>query len=471
MEKPRANQGAIQARAFLGTIIILGILMILACLATHYIPAGSLVDEEYKRLEQTPVPFWKVPLAPLLLLGSKDGGRIAGLILFILFIGGSFSILNKSGVLPSLLGRFVEKYADRKKAFLAIGVFLFSLLGSTLGILEEIVPMVLLLIPIAYRMGWDSVTGLAIPFASAGCGFAAATFNPFTVGFAQRLAGLPLFSGLSLRVPFFIVTTSLVIVYLLWYTSRLSKKTAGRDTESAEPGRPNGAPPAEVLPTIERMHAVTLFILVCFLAIGGVVIGGATLPALQQASFPIIALIFMCMGFGAALIAGCGIRPILRHFARGVADFSPAIILVLMAASVGYMIRSGNVMDTILHGAAGWIRGLNFGAGGNAVLFYFFQMLMNLLVPGGAGQAALTIPVLAPLGDLVGLSRQTVVLAFQCGDGFSNLLWPTNPVLIIALGLAGVGYKDWLKWVLPLQAGLLVISVLFLLLAVAVGYQ
>jgi uncharacterized ion transporter superfamily protein YfcC len=150
-------------------------------------------------------------------------------------------------------------------------------------------------------------------------------------------------------------------------------------------------------------------------------------------------------------------------------DFAPAIMLILMAASVGYLIEIGNIMDTMLLYVSDAIRGL--GQGAAVISLYFFQTAMNMLVPSGTGQAVLTIPILAPLGDLIGISRQTVVLAFQFGDGFSNLIWPTNAMLLIALGLAGISYKDWFKWIWPLQIMLMLLSISFLLLAVAIGYN
>jgi uncharacterized ion transporter superfamily protein YfcC len=207
----------------------------------------------------------------------------------------------------------------------------------------------------------------------------------------------------------------------------------------------------------------------CFVLIGGVVLGGIEVAILQALAFPLIALIFLAMGLGVGLLAGVSVSSVTRYFAKGLVDFAPAIMLILMAASVGYLIEIGNIMDTMLLYVSDAIRGL--GQGAAVISLYFFQTAMNMLVPSGTGQAVLTIPILAPLGDLIGISRQTVVLAFQFGDGFSNLIWPTNAMLLIALGLAGISYKDWFKWIWPLQIMLMLLSISFLLLAVAIGYN
>ena len=475
MSESEKKPSLMEAGVFLTTIIILGILIITAGAASYLIPAGAFEEivkngetvKVYRTISQTPIPVWKIALSPLLSLTGKNGAKIIVLTLFILIIGGSFSIMNKSGTLPSLLTRLVDRYQDRRTMFLVVNVIVFALLGSCLGILEEIAPMILIFVPIAYRMGWDSVTGCAIPFLSAGFGFSAATFNPFTVGTAQKLADLPLFSGLSLRIPLFIIVTAMVIFYLLRYTRRIERDPSrglmfGRD----EGIRQRLAPefPSSAFP----VGRVVTWIVVCFSLVVGVVGVGMVVGTVQDLAFPLIALVFLVMGLGAGLLAGLGAGTVFKLFYKGLADFSPAILLILMAAAVGYLVETGNIMDTILHIISGQVAGL--GRNVAVLTLYAFQMLMNFFVPSGTGQAVLTIPILAPLGDLIGISRQTVVLAFQCGDGFSNLIWPTNPLLLIAIGLAGLGYRDWFRWLIPLQLCLVVVCALFLILAVHTGY-
>jgi uncharacterized ion transporter superfamily protein YfcC len=466
----------IQLRVFVTTVIMLGILVILAGAASYSIPAGHFSEtvengrnvRVYKPAEQTPLPIWKIAAAPVLCLSGKNGPRIIVLILFILTIGGSFSIVNKSGVLPALLASAAKRLRDNRTGFIVANVVLFALLGSSLGILEEIVPMVLVFVPLARRMGWDNITGLALPFLSAGFGFAAAMFNPFTVGTAQKLADLPLFSGLVLRIPFFIITTGLVILYLVWYTRRVEKQTNYSENKPAgniEKSEPDFGGAGHV----SNRKAVVAYVLFCMAVIVAVVVSGMFVPIIQELAFPLIALVFLIMGVGTGLIARVGAGPVAKYFLRGLGDFAPAIVFILMAASVGYLIEIGNVMDTILFYISQKIG--NLGQHASALAIYGFQMLMNMFVPSGTGQAVLTIPILAPLGDLVGLTRQTVVLAFQCGDGFSNLIWPTNPMLLIAIGLAGVSYREWFRFVLPMQLVLALISGLFLMLAVAINYQ
>ena len=476
MEKKEEKQVYIEFRLFVTTIILLGVLIILAGASSYFIQAGNFVEtaldgkttEVYQAIAQTPVPLWKIVISPLLSLTGPNGPKIIVLVLFILIIGGSFAILNRSGVLPSILADLVKRFANRKQLFLIVNIIIFSLLGSCLGILEEIVPLILIFVPLSYRMGWDSITGIAIPFLSAGFGFAAATFNPFTIGTAQKLADVALFSGLALRVPFFILTTTTVIIYLLRYTSKIEKDPTSSVTYSMDQKMKQLVHYDDPADQQGVSKGAVIWMGFCFLLIVCVVLSGPVVKIVQDLAFPLIALIFLIMGLGVGLFAGRKIREVFSFFFHGIADFSPAILLVLMAAAVGYLIVEGNVMDTILYTVANLTQGLSKELA--ILLIYGFQLFMNFFVPSGTGQAVLTIPILAPLGDLLGITRQTVVLAFHFGDGFSNLIWPTNPMLLIAIGLAGVSYKDWFRWVLPIQVILALLGIAFLLLAVNINY-
>jgi len=270
-----------------------------------------------------------------------------------------------------------------------------------------------------------------------------------------------------LRLAFFLVTTTLVMVYLVRYVNKLKRDPTKSITYKADSQMRKVLAPETATVRIENTRAVIGFLVFCFSLIIGVVIGGTMIKLIQDLAFPLIMMIFLVMGIGSGFISGTGSKNVFRFFARGLVDFSPAIIIILMAFAVGYLIEIGNVMDTILYQISQTTRG--FSKNTAALSLYFFQMLINFFIPSGSGQAALTIPILAPLGDLIGINRQIVVLAYHMGDGFSNLIWPTNPLLLIALGLARVSYKDWFKWVLPIQLALMAVCVLFLLLAVRIN--
>jgi len=476
MEQSKSRIGLIETKVFFTTILILGILYIFAGSASYFVPAGhyteSVVNDEavkvYEQIEGTPIPIWKILLAPFLSVTGKNGPKIIVLILFIVLIGGSFSIMYKSGILPAVIVRLVKRFKDQKSLFLILTIFLFSLLGSGFGCFEELIPLIIIFVPIAYRMGWDSVTGVALPFVATGFGFAAALFNPFTIGTAQKLADLPLFSGIYLRIPIFLITTTIVILYLIYYTRKIEKNPQRSLTYHSDKHLKKQLTLEQPADETLNIKYPVIVMVVCLILVGSVVVGGMGIPMIKELAFPLIAVIFLIMGFGVGFTAGNDLKSVLKYFGKGLLDFSPTVIIILMAASTGYMIEIGNIMDTFLYHISNFIEGTSKGLA--AILLYFFQMMMNFLIPSGTGQAILTIPIMAPLADLIGITRQTVVLAYQFGDGFSNMIWPTNPLVHIAIGLGGVSYKNWVKWILPIQICLFIVSVLFLLLAVSINY-
>jgi len=210
------------------------------------------------------------------------------------------------------------------------------------------------------------------------------------------------------------------------------------------------------------------WMVVCFLLVAGVVLSGTMVQIIQDLAFPLIMLIFFVMGVGGGILSGDRVKTVFGYFLRGLADFSPAIILVLMAASVGWLIEEGNILDTILFSLSNFTR--QYSRETAVFMIYGFQILMNGMVPSGTGQAFLTIPILAPLGDILSISRQTVVLAYQFGDGFSNLIWPTNALLLIAIGLGKVSYRVWFRWILPIQVVLVTICSIALFVAIQINY-
>lgn len=467
----------IPMKSVISTLVILGVLVILAGAATHIIPAGKYVDimrgtelvKVYQAVDPAPVPLWKIPLAPLLAVTGKNGPKIIVVVVFIVILGGAFSVLIKTGVINEILARLEHSFSDRKTVLLISCSLACALLSSTFGMMEEFLPVLIIFVPFAIRMGWDKLTGFAIVLLMVGFGFAAATFNPFTVGVAQTLADVRLFSGLGLRVLLFVIAISLSILYILRY----ARKVLRDPTASLTYGDGNQQEFTSSLKLevgqVRNARGIIILILFCFGLIATAVGVGTQVKIVGDLIMIIIMLIFLVLGFAAGLMSGAGAGNVLRYFFKGLGDFSAAIPLVMFAFSVSYLVEVGLVMDTILFTIASLLEG--YGQQGGAVILFFSQMAINFFVPSGSGQAALTIPILAPLGDLIGVSRQTVVLAYQMGDGFSNMLWPTNPFLMIGLGFAGIRYTTWLRWSLPIHFVMMIICICFLLIAVNTGYS
>ena len=296
-------------------------------------------------------------------------------------------------------------------------------------------------------------------------GFSAAIANPFTIGVAQRIAGLPAFSGAGYRVLVFLAVYGLLLAFLFLYAKRIERNpqasSAWHDDEKIR-----GAEPGQDLTDTQVKKGPLVWFAGTLLAVLGVIVLASVVPGLSDYTMPLVALLFLAGGLGAGLLAGLG-GGVFRAFGKGGLGILPGVFLIMMAMSVKFIIAQGGIMDSLLYYAAGIISRTT--AAGASLLTYGVVLVMNFFIGSATAKAFLVMPLITPLADLVGVTRQVAVLAFAFGDGFSNVLYPTNPVLLIALGLTVVSYPKWFRWVIGLQAAVLVLTALLLLGAVAVN--
>jgi uncharacterized ion transporter superfamily protein YfcC len=485
-EATKRGEASIQisARAFISTIAILLALMIGAGLLTYIVPAGSysrVVAQGVERVvpgsfaygHRPDYPAWRWITAPVEVLWSPGYLQVITIILLLVLIGGSFTVLDKGGILKVALAMVVARFRTRKYLLMAAIIFFFMFASSVLGIYEEAAPLVVFIVPLALFLGWDSLTGLGMSLLALGFGFAAATMDPFMVTIAQSLAGLPLYSGLWFRAIFFLVMFALVFLFVRRHARRVERDPASSpvheedlrllasiDIASAVASDEDAARP--------RMRGAVTWLGLWFLAAIAFILAATRIAVISPYAFPIMGLFFVVACNGAALLSGQKWKSLGSSFLLGMRSILPAIVMILMAKSVALIISKGGILDTILFSAAGRMGGVGPYA---AVAFvYLLTLVLEIFIPSASAKAFLIIPILAPLADLVGLTRQTVVFAFDNGDGFANILYPTNPFLMICLGLTVVSYPKWLKWTLPLQAITVLLCFAFMALAVAIHF-
>ncbi|MBN1147820.1 MAG: YfcC family protein [Anaerolineales bacterium] len=472
----------ISTRSFIQSLLILFVLMMAAGLLTRSVPPGSyarfeqdgreLIDPTSFQYTQPPdYPAWRWFTAPLEVLWGPDALTIIVIIVFLLVVGVSFAVLDKSGLLRSALGRIVRAFEGRKYQLLLVISLFFMAIGAFFGIFEEVVPLVPLMIALAYFLGWDALVGLGMSILAVNMGFSAAITNPFTLGVAQQLADLPLFSGAWLRILIFIAIYIVFSIFLLRYARKIERDpTASLVYAEGQAERAKyqdlrfEALEAERPRTGKAMAWLLVFLILILL----MVVIGPFVPAIASFSLPVVGLLFFIGGVGASLISGEPLRQVFKAIGEGLTGIAPAIPLILMAASIKHIITQGSVLDTILyHASALFASASPFLA---ALLIYALALLIEFFVASGSAKAFLLMPLLIPLADLIGVTRQAAVTAYIFGDGFSNLAYPTNPVLLICLGLTVVSYPRWLKWTLPLWFWVLLVTVAFLGIGVAIGY-
>lgn len=469
-------------KAFLQSALILLSLMILAGLLGRFVQSGSfetmvvdgrnvIVPGSFQHTGAPVYPVWRWFTAPLEVLWGPDALVIIIIVLFILLVGGSFALLNNVGVLKALVARIILKMGGNKYRLMAVVVLCFMLFGALLGIFEEVVPLVPVMIALAYLLGWDALTGLGMSLLATAFGFSAAIANPFTIGVAQRLSGLPVFSGLPYRLLIFLVVYLLLSTFLIRYAKKIEKDPARSlvyEEDRAERQKYRLTEEDINVPVDPRIKNAVLWFAVSLALMVLLIISSSFIAGLSDIILPLVGLLFLLGGLGAGLLGGMSIKKTLSTFGKGVGGIAPGVLLILMAVSVKHIIAQAGIMDTILDYAARSIGGASpYGA---SLLVYLLVLCLNFFIGSASAKAFLVMPIIAPLADLVGVTRQAAVLAFAFGDGFSNVLYPTNPVLLIALGLTVVSYPKWFKWVIGLQLTVLALTAVFLLLAVAFNY-
>jgi uncharacterized ion transporter superfamily protein YfcC len=471
----------ISQKAFIQSALILLVLMIVAGILTLIIPVGqfqrmdvdgreTIVPGSYSLTERPNYPIWRWFIAPLEVLAGPDSLTIIVIIVFILMVGVAFAIMDKSGILKAALARIVRRFGKQKYTLLLIICFFFMMLGAFFGIFEEVVPLVPLMIALAYSLGWDTLTGLGMSILATNMGFSAAITNPFTIGVAQRLAELPAFSGVGYRILIFLFMYSLLAIFITRHARKVEANPQASPVhveEQATREKYSNFSADSIAQENKGTTPALIFLLVCVVLIFATLFAGPFIPAISDYALPIVGLLFLVAGIGSSLIGGIG-KEAWKAAGEGLAGIAPAIPLILMAASVKYIIASGGILDTILNSAANAFASANPISA--ALLIFVLTLGIEFFISSGSAKAFLLMPLLIPLADLVSVTRQTAVLAYVFGDGFSNLAYPTSAVLLICLSLTAVTYPKWLKWVLALWVWVILASLAFIAIAVLINY-
>jgi uncharacterized ion transporter superfamily protein YfcC len=402
----------------------------------------------------------KVFLGPETVLSAPLKGFVDGalLICFLMVIGGSFGIFQETGAVEFAIGRLTGAIARRphlEVLLIPTLMTVFSLAGSVFGMAEEVIPFVLIFIPLARRLGYDSIVGVCIPFLGAAAGFAAAFFNPFTVGIAQSIAGVPLYSGLGYRLVTWVVGTTVMIAYVMRYARRVRRDPAISPVRDIDQTREEVAAVhvASSDGTWSVRHLVTLVLFVSSMVL--LVVG----VLLWKWYIDQIAVLFFGMGIALGFAAGMGPSRVARTFVAGARDMVGVVFIVACARALLVIAQDARVLDTLLYAASTSLSLLPRGV--IAQVMFLVQSVINFFIHSGTAQAALTMPVMAPLSDLVGISRQTAVYAFQLCE-FINPMLPTSAVTMGVLGAAKIPWERWARWFLPLMLILVAVSCLLL---------
>lgn len=428
-------------------ILLLGIVFICSLL-TYIIPAGSyetivagdgreVIDPTtYSEMEQTPVT-----LMQFLTAVPRGLNQSAPIVFLIFMVGGSFAVLQSTGAIEGALSRLAKLVAGKELLAIPLVILLLACGSSFIGMAEELLVFVPITVSLALALGFDSFTGIAMALCGWGAGFAGAVTNPFTVCVAQGFAGLPLFSGSAYRMLVFAVMVCIPIIYTMRYAARIKKnpELSGSYEQDCIQRSASSDMHTELRFEVKEKLILLVFLAAMVLLVVGVTQWGWYLNE--------ISALFLGMAMLSAMIGRTGFNNFAVEFGKGMADISGGAIIVGFSSAVLVVLTDGNIIHTILNATAGLLGQLPSMV--SAMGMYVFQCILNFLIPSGSGQAAVSIPIMAPLGDLVGVTRQTAVLAYQMGDGISNIILPTNGILLAGLSMSKIPWEKWAKWLLP----------------------
>lgn len=452
------------------TFTIVFSLIVLAAMLTWVVPAGEflrhtvdgrevVLSDSFHFVDRAP-QTWQVFSA--LFNGFVDK---ADIIIFILMVGGAFWIVNNSHAIDVGVMAFLRRVQrlSRYKLVSKLGVdniiitlvmLLFSLFGAVFGMSEETLAFVVVFVPLAISMGYDSIVGVCMCYVAAHVGFAGAMLNPFTIGIAQGIADLPLFSGLEYRVACWLILTVLGIAFVLWYAHRVKLNPERSPVYRLDDYWRSRVQSTEQQSLTTRQALILgLFFLTVVALVVGVLVWHWYIAE--------ISALFFAMGILAGIIDRQGADDIAKLFLAGCKDILSAALVVGLASGIIFILRDGRVIDTLLYGLTRSLA--QTGEVTSLGVMYLFQTLLNLVMPSGSAKAALTMPIMAQFADLIHVSRQTTVLAFQFGDGFTNMLTPTSGVLIGVLGIARIPYGTWLRWAWKFIVALIIIGFILML--------
>ncbi|KXG76621.1 hypothetical protein AN618_15140 [Fervidicola ferrireducens] len=450
------------------TFTILFALIVIAAIATWIIPAGqydrvedpdtkkmTVIPDSFKYVEPSPVGFFDTFVAV-----QKGMVDAASIIFFIFIVYGSIYIVLKTGALDSAIYYLIKRFKGKEQIVIPITMFIFGLGGAIFGMSEETLGFIPLMVSFAIALGYDAVVGMSMVSLGTNTGFSAAFLNPFTIGVAQGIADLPLYSGLGFRVLNFVVFESIAVWWTLRYAAKVKKNPSAslvKDMDYSSFKINVGEAEKEFTgrqKVILSLVGITIAVLVY-----GVLKLGWYIDELAG--------LFLIMGIACGFVGGFSSSKIAEYFVEGCKEVISGAFAVGLGRGILIVMNQAKITDTIVHALSQPLLSWPKWIAAEGMLFV--QTLISFLIPSGSGMAAVTMPIMAPLADVLNITRQTAVLAYQYGDGFSNILWPTT-LLPVICGIAKVPMDRWWKYYAPLFVLMLVVQMIFIAIAVAINY-
>ena len=429
--------------------------------------AGNIIPGTYQAGEVEGIALWRVITAPVRVFASEDAVTIVMISLFLLIMSGVFNLLDKTGGIRVFVVHIMRRLRDRGGPVVCITVLLFMLFGSLFGMFEELVTLLPLIIVFMLSMNMDTMVGLGACLMAACFGFSTAITNPFSVGTAAQLAGIQVSSGAWLRIVFFGIVYGVLCVFLMGYLKKIERDpqcspTYATDREKRQKLMEN---PTELPENQDRIfRSYSLF----FVVQGVLLVAIACIREISAYAIPLLAVSFLVAGLVAGQVVCRSFGRVLRYFLQGATAMLPAVAMIAIASSIKLVMVESNIIDTVMHAVLQVLEGKSKIV--TILLIYALILFLQLFIGSASAKIFLVMPIVLPITTALGISPTLVILTYCMADGFTDVILPTNPVLLIGLSMANVSYWKWVKWTWKLQLLLFSISILVLLFGTLIGY-
>lgn len=461
----------ISKKTFVNVVMLFVALLVFSIIATYIIPRGMFgVNENgledytnYIALEdKSGINIFKGIFAPILVLFSKDGLSIIMLSLFLVVVSGTFQMMDDTNGIKIIVNKLISKFKNRRKGLIAIITFIFMCFGSFFGLFEEVLALLPIIIMLSISLGYDSFTGFLICIVATGFGFASGITNPFTVIPASEIIGVSPMLNVWFRILVFAVMYALLLLYVFHHIRVISKDASKSPTYENDKERKETL----VVEPSENNNKIfltyTIFLLTVLLSI----ITITSIESIRSYSIVFLIGIFLIGGLIAGYVVERNFKVVIKSFLKGIVAALPAIVLVILASSIKYVLDEGSVLATIAYSISSFIEGKNIYL--VAILIYLVVLILEFFISSSTAKCILVMGVLSYVN--VELSKEMLVLIYLFGDGYTNVLFPTSPVLLIGLSMIGMNYFTWIKKSKWLFLFNLIAVIALILLAVVVGY-
>ncbi|MBN2268639.1 MAG: hypothetical protein V3569_02545 [Acholeplasmataceae bacterium] len=469
---------SISKKAFLNVIYILLILIVSAGILTLLIQPGQflrdsngmVISGSFTFIEQVNYPFWRWFTAPFEVLFGPDAISVIMIGLFLIILGGTFGLMHQTGGIKVIIKKLIDKYKNNKYTLLRMIILIFMVFGAFFGIFEESIALLPILIILSLSMGWDTMTGMGMCLLAAGFGFATAITNPFSIGIASDLANTNILSGVIYRLIIFVIMYGVLQFFLVSYAKKIEKEPSRSLTYEEDLKKKTDLKEEEDISSENEVRIFKVYVTLFIVLLISIITTGLLelIFSLSIPAIPVMAAIFLIGGLISGYIVTKNIKYTLKTYLKGMLGVLPAFILILLAVSVKHIISNAQIMDTILYHLSNMLDGSSPIV---AILFiYLFVLIIQFFIGSASAKAFLIMPIILPLVSLIGITSELAILAFIFGDGYTNVIFPTNGVLLIGLSIASVSYSKWFKFTYKLQIITLCLTVIFLIVGILIGY-